>query len=127
MNFIKNKKIKCALAIIIFIQLFYISHHKLKFKVEIIKSSFIENFGSKYIITNDILELKKISKNLKLKKFNLSKNLKNNAFFNQRSIEFLYPIRFDKNFIKVFFLLNEKIPFNCTILNKFEYLILAKC
>jgi hypothetical protein len=127
MSFIKNKKIKFVLIIIIFIQLFYISHHKSKFKIEIIKSSFVENFGSRYIMTEDILELKKISKNLKLEKYNLSKNLKENVFFNQRSIEFLYPIKYDKNYKKVFYLLNEKIPYQCSILNKFKHLILTKC
>ena len=127
MSFLKNKKIKFILFIIIFIQLFYISHYKLKFKIEIIKSSFVENFGSRYIMTEDLLELKKISKDLKLEKYNLSKNLKENVFFNQRSIEFLYPIKYDKNYKKVFYLSNEKIPYECSILNKFEYLILTKC
>jgi len=127
MIFIKNKKIKFTLILIILIQLLYISHYKLKFKTEIIKSSFIENYGSKFIIPNNILELKKISKDLKLEKFNISKKLTKNVFFNQRSIEFLYPVKFEKNFKKVFYLLNEKIPNHCTILNKFEYLILAKC
>tara|TARA_B110000196_G_C20869205_1_gene531210 strand:- start:305 stop:688 length:384 start_codon:yes stop_codon:yes gene_type:complete len=127
MNFIKDTKIKFILIVIIFVQLFYISHHKLTFKTEIIKNSFLENFGSKYIMTNDLLELKKISNNFKLKKFNLSEKLKKNAFFNQRSIEYLYPTKFDKNFKKVFYSVNEKIPLNCTIMNKFEYLILTKC
>jgi len=127
MNFIKHKKIKFILFIIIFIQLFYVSNEKLEFKIEIIKNSFLEGFGSKYVMTNDLLELKKISKNLKLNKFNISKNLKKNTFFNQRSIEFLYPIKFDKNFKKVFYKLNEKIPYNCTLLNKYEYLILTQC
>jgi len=127
MNFIKDTKIKFILIVIIFVQLFYISHHRLTFRAEIIKNSFLENFGSRYIMTNDLLELKKISNNFKLKKFNLSEKLKKNAFFNQRSIEYLYPTKFDKNFEKVFYSVNEKIPLNCTIMNKFEYLILTKC
>ena len=116
MNFIENKKIKFLLIIIIFIQLFYISHQRLEFKIEIIKNSFLKGFGSKYVMTDDLLELKKISKDLKLNKFNISKNLKKNTFFNQRSIEFLYPIKFDKNFKKIFYTLNEKFLINCTIL-----------
>ena len=59
MNFIKHKKIKFILFIIIFIQLFYVSNEKLEFKIEIIKNSFLEGFGSKYVMTNDLLELKK--------------------------------------------------------------------
>jgi hypothetical protein len=127
MIFIENKKIKFILFIIIFIQLFYVSHNRLKFKIEIIKNSFLEGFGSKYIMTDDLLELKKISKDLKLNKFNISKNLEKNTFFNQRSIEFLYPIKFDENFKKIFYKLNEEIPYNCIILDEFKYLTLVEC
>lgn len=127
MNFIDNKKTKFILVLIIVIQLFYISHKRLDFKIEIIKDSFLENFGSKYIMTNDLIELKKISIDLKLNKFNLSKNLKENNFFYQRSIEFLYPTKFDKNNKNIFYNVNEKIPNNCTMINKFEYLMLIKC
>jgi len=127
MDFIENKKIKLILFIIIFIQLFYVSHKKSEFKIEIIKNSFLEDFGSQYIMTGDLLELKKISKDLKLNKFNISDNLKKNTFFNQRSIEFLYPIKFDKNFKKIFYKLNEKVPYNCKILSKDKYLIITQC
>ena len=127
MNFIHNKKIKFILIIIITIQLFYISNQRLSFKKEIIKNSLLDSFGSKYAMTDDLIELKKISKDLKLDKFNISKNLQENAFFNQRSIEFLYPIKFDKNFKKIFYTIDEKIPYHCTTLNKFEHLILIKC
>ena len=78
-------------------------------------------------MTNDLLELKSISKDKKLNKFNISSNLKKNTFFNQRSIEFLYPIKFDKNFKKIFYSISEKIPEKCTIINKFKYLILTEC
>ena len=127
MNFIDNQKIKFILIIIISIQLFYISSHRLSFQSEIIKNSFLDSFGSQYVMTDDLIELKKISQDLKLNKFNISKNLQKNAFFNQRSIEFLYPIKFDKNFKKIFYSLDEKIPYHCTKLNKFEHLMLIKC
>ena len=127
MRYIKKKKFKFILIIIIFIQLFYISHHKLNFKIEIIKNSLLNGFGSKYVMTEDLLELKEISKNLKLNKFNISSNLKKNTFFNQRSIEFLYPIKFDENFKKIFYKLNEEIPYNCIILDEFKYLTLVEC
>ena len=127
MNFIQNKRTKFILIVIIFIQLFYISNQRLSFKIEIFKDSFLSGFGSKYVMTDDLIELKKISKDLKLKKFNISKNLQKNTFFNQRSIEFLYPIKFDKNFKKSFYTVNEQIPYNCIILSKFEYLMLIEC
>tara|TARA_B100001094_G_C18014893_1_gene712060 strand:+ start:106 stop:489 length:384 start_codon:yes stop_codon:yes gene_type:complete len=127
MNFIEKKKIKFLLIVIIFIQLFYISQHKLEFKTEILKNSFLKEFGSKYVMTNDLLELKKVSKDFKLDKFNISTSLKNNTFFNQRSIEYLYPVKLDDSFKKIFYPINEKIPNHCFILNKFEYLIFVQC
>ena len=78
-------------------------------------------------MTNDVLELKKITKNLKLKKFNISKKLSENVFFFQRSIEFLYPIKIDKKSKNTFFSSQEKIPSNCNIINQYKHLTYAKC
>jgi hypothetical protein len=127
MNFINNKKYRLILIIIIFIQLFYISTQRLDFKIRIIKNSFLKNFGAKYIMSNDLLELKNISDELKLTKFNISNNLENNAFFKQRSIEFLYPIKFDRNYNKIFYSINEELPIECTVQDKFKYFILIEC
>ena len=127
MNFINNKKYRLILIIIIFIQLFYISTQRLDFKIRIIKNSFLKNFGAKYIMSNDLLELKNISDELKLTKFNISNNLENNTFFNQRSIEFLYPIKFDRNYNKIFYSINEELPNECTVQDKFKYFILIEC
>ena len=88
MNFIENKKIGFLLIVIIFIQLFYISYHRLEFKTEIIKNSFIKNFGSKYVMTDDLLELKKVSNNLKLNEFNISKSLKKMSFLIKDRLNF---------------------------------------
>ena len=127
MTFIKNKKFKFLLFIIIFIQLIYISNQRLSFKIEIIRNSFLKDFGLEYIMTNDLIELKKIVNDLNLGKFNISTNLQENTFFNQRSIELLYPIKFDKNFKKIFYRVDEDIPYKCKILNKFKYLMLLQC
>ena len=67
------------------------------------------------MITNDILELKKITNDLKLEKFNISEKLSENIFFFQRSIEFLYPIKIDKKSENIFFSSEEEIPNNCNI------------
>ena len=91
-SFQNNNKIKFILIFIIFFQIFYIANKRLSFKTEILKNSFLKDFGSEYVMSNDILELKKITNDLKLKKFNISKKLSENTFFFQRSIEFLYPV-----------------------------------
>ena len=78
-------------------------------------------------MTDDLIELNKIANDLNLTKFNISTSLQNNTFFNQRSIEFLYPIKFDKNFKKIFYRVDEKVPYKCKTINKFKYLILIQC
>ena len=127
MSFQNNNKIKCLLVFLIFLQLFYIANKRLDFKTEILKKSFLKDFGSEYVMTSDILELKKITNDLKLEKFNISKKLTENVFFFQRSIEFLYPIKIDKKSENIFFSSEEEIPNNCNILNQYKYLTLAKC
>ena len=81
MSFQNNNKIKFILVFLIFLQLFYIANKRLDFKTEIFKKSFLKDFGSKYVMTKDILELKEITKNLKLEKFNISEKLSENVFF----------------------------------------------
>ena len=127
MSFQNNNKIKFILVVLIFFQLFYIANKRLAFKTEIFKNSFLKDFGSEYVMTNDILELKKITNDLKLEKFNISKKLTENVFFFQRSIEFLYPIKIDKKSENIFFSSEEEIPNNCNIVNQYKHLNHAKC
>ena len=68
-SFQNNNKIKLILIFLIFFQLFYIANKRLTFKTEIFKNSFLKDFGSEYVMTMDILELKEITKNLKLQNF----------------------------------------------------------
>ena len=127
MLFQNNNKIKFILVFLIFLQLFYIANKRLDFETEIFKKSFLKDFGSEYVMTSDIIELKKITNDLKLEKFNISKKLNENVFFFQRSIEFLYPIKIDKKCENIFFSTEEKIPNNCIILNQYKYLTYVKC
>ena len=126
-SFQHNNKIKFLLLFIIFFQIFYIANKRLDFKTEILKNSFLKDFGSEYVMSKDILELKKITNDLKLEKFNISKKLNENVFFFQRSIEFLYPVKIDKKSENIFFSSEENIPNNCNILNQYKYLNYVKC
>ena len=127
MPFQNNNKIKFILVFLIFFQLFYIANKRLTFKIEIFKNSFLKDFGSEYVMPNTILELKKITNDLKLEKFNISKKLTENVFFFQRSIEFLYPTKIDKKSKNIFFASEEEIPNNCNILDQYKHLKHAKC
>ena len=57
----------------------------------------------------------------------LSEYLSNNALFYQRTVEFLYPIKIVKENNKIFFSIDEKIPQECKILKKYNYLIWVQC
>ena len=107
MSFQNNNKIKFILVFLIFFQLFYIANKRLAFKTEIFKNSLLKNFGSEYVMTSDILELKKITNDLKLEKFNISKKLTENVYFFMEKFDFekIFFEHFQKNpkFYKGFF------------------------
>ncbi len=131
-HYIKNglyqdKKVKIFLIILIIFQLFYIAEKKVNFEFQILINSFKPNFGSKYILEEDVLELKSIIIKEKLIFFNISKYLKKDSYFFQRSVEFLYPVRFNPSIDEVFFSTNEEVPETCSIKKKYTNLILAKC
>ena len=122
-----NKIIKLLLIILIFFQLLYVANKRLSFKKEIFLNAFKKNFGSEYIISPDISELKDLSKNLKLNEINISKKLYDNVFFYQRSVEFLYPIKVTDKAKVTFYLIDESIEKNCEIIKSFKYLKAIKC
>ena len=131
-NFIKNKfnldfTKKIVLIIIIFLQLFYIVNKKIQFRFDTIINSLNKDFGSHYVIPKEVLEIKKIILKKKFKDFNVSKKYKENNYLYQRTIEFLYPVKINKNNKKIFHLPNDEIPYNCSILDKFKHIILIKC
>ena len=126
-SLIENKKIKFVLIIIIFFQLFYIAEKKVNFKFNTLINSFKPNFGAKYILSEDILELKSIVNSENLKFISIIKKLRENDYFYQRSVEFLYPVRINQKKNKLFFSINEKIPNSCKIQKKYNNFILAKC
>ena len=126
-NLNQNKKTKLLLIIIIILQLFYIANKKVNFRFDILINSFVPNFGSEYILTEDILELKLITNEEKFTFFNISERLKKDDYFYQRSIEFLYPIRINENLSEIFFSKNEKIPNKCKTKKIYKHFILAQC
>lgn len=123
----KNKIIKLFLIAVIIGQFFFIANNRVNFDIEILKNSFSKDFGAERVLPKEIIELKKIVLKKNIKKTNLSEYLRNNVFFYQRTVEFLYPIKIDKGNDKIFYSVDEKIPQKCEILKKYNYLIWVQC
>ena len=124
---VKIKKIKFFFLILCVIQLFYIFYFRSDFKYEIIKNPFDENSGISYALSAEVIESKLILKKQKAIDFNLSKSLKKNTYFYQRSIEFNYPIRINENSKLIFFSSEEDIPNACKLIETGKYLKLTHC
>ena len=127
MNLANNKKNNFFLIIILAIQLFLIANKKLDFKFNILLNSFTKNFGSEYSLPKKLIELKDYSIKSDFKEINLSSKLKQNIFFYQRSVEFLFPIKILNKSKKTFFSFKEDIPNTCQIKKKLTHFIFAIC
>ena len=127
MSEVKIKKIKFFFLVLCLMQLFYIFHFRSDFKYEIIKNPFDENSGISYALSAEVIESKLILKKHKVIDFNLSKNLKKDTYFFQRSIEFNYPIRFNEISEFVLFLNEEHVPSTCKVIETGKHVKLAQC
>ncbi len=124
---VKIKKLKFFFIILCVIQLFYIFHFRSGFKYEIIKNPFDENSGISHALSPEVIESKLILKKQKAIDFNLSKSLKKDTYFYQRSIGFNYPIRINEASRLIFFLNDEDIPNACKVIETGKYLKLTQC
>ena len=124
---VKIKKIKFFFLVLCVIQLFYIFHFRSDFKYEIIKNPFDEKSGISYALSAEVIESKLILKKQKAIDFNLSKNLKKDTYFFQRSIEFNYPIRINEISRFVLFLNEEYVPSTCKVIETGKHVKLAQC
>ena len=123
----KSNKLKILFIIICVLQLFYLFHFRSSFKYEIIKNPFGINSGIDFALTPMVIESKKILKNQEILTFNVSEALRNDGYFYQRTIEFNYTIRLKRSSKSIFYLLEEKMPDNCNILESGNYLKLIQC
>ena len=121
------KKIKILFLIICTLQLFYLFNFRSGFRYEIIRDPFNENSGITYAVSKEIIESKDILKRNKIVHFNLSKSLKEDTYFYQRSIEFNYPTRINQSSKLVFFSINEDISEKCKVIETGKYLKLTQC
>jgi hypothetical protein len=122
-----TKKVHFFFVILCLVQLFYLSYHRSNFKFEILKNPFSINSGKSYSVSPEVLESNLMLNNDSIPHFSLSKEIKNNAYLNQRFVEFNYPIRMKISSPFKFFLINEKIFDNCTLYKTGKYLKLTRC
>lgn len=123
----KQKYIKFFFLIVCVLQIFYLFQIRSGFKYEIIKNPFKENSGVNFAVSAAIIESNKILKKNNLSHFYLSKNLLDDIYFYQRSIEFNYPIRIKENSNFIIYTAEETILNTCTTLDTGNYIKLAKC
>jgi hypothetical protein len=121
------KKTKILFLIICTLQLFYLFNFRSGFRYEIIRDSFNENSGISYAVSPEVIESRDILKKYEAIHFNLSKKLKNDVYFYQRSLEFNYPIRINQSSKLVFFSINEDISEKCKVIETGKYLKLTQC
>ena len=121
------RKTKILFLIICILQLFYLFTFRSGFKYEIIKDPFNENSGISYAVSSEVIESRDILKKYEATRFNLSKKLKDDVYFYQRSLEFNYPIRINQSSKFVFFSINEDISEKCKVIETGKYLKLTQC
>jgi len=121
------KKTKILFIIICTLQIFYLFQFRSGFEYEIIKDPFNKNAGISSALSSEVIESRNILNKYEVDNFNLSKNLKENTYFYQRSIEFNYPLRIDQSSKFILFSINEDINKDCKILEAGIHLRLIQC
>jgi len=127
MNEKKLRALKFFFLALFFFQIFYIYQFRSGFNFKILKNPFAENSGIEFSLPPEAIESSKLIKKNQLENFNLSDGIKNNVALYQRIIEFNYPIKFKTEKNIYLFLKKEDFSEKCEILEKGEYLFLAKC
>ena len=123
----EDKKIRSFFLALCIAQLYYIFHFRSGFEFEVFKNSFNKNSGIVYALPSEVIELKDILEKRQAIDFNLSKKFKKDTYLYQRSVEFNYPIRINKNSKLTFFLIAEDIPNTCKLIETGKYTKLTQC
>ena len=87
---LKNKKIYIFFIVVGIIQIFYYGVKRNDFRIEILKNPFQNNSHINYSLPKKIIESNNILKSENIKKFNLSKRLKEDMFTFQRIIPYIF-------------------------------------
>mgnify|MGYP001183863347 FL=1 len=121
-----SKIIKFFLLISIILQFIYIIENKINFETKYIKNSFTKNFQGDLILPKETVEIKSIVNSNKIDRYNLSNKFKSNVLLNQRTVEYLYPARFDEKSDFFFEIINENNN-NCFLLKSYNFIQTSRC
>jgi len=124
---INEQRIKLIFIIICFFQIFYIFQSRSSFNSDVFREPFSKSSGVTHVLEPNVIEIKKIIKKNNLKNFNLSNNLLKDTYLYQRSIEFNYPIRINKNSKYIFLSKEEEYLNSCIIVETGDFTKLIKC
>jgi len=122
---IKNNKLLIFFFIIGIFQIVYYWNERSNFEFQVLKNPFKKDSHINYVLPKSIIETNKILISNNIKKFNLSKKLKNDMYNYQRIIEYNYPIRFDEKSEYILITLEENGV--CESISKGKFIELQKC
>ena len=125
MTHIKNNKLLIFFFIIGIFQIVYYWNERSNFEFQVLKNPFKKDSHINYVLPKSIIETNKILISNNIKKFNLSKKLKNDMYNYQRIIEYNYPIRFDEKSEYILITLEENGV--CESISKGKFIELQKC
>ena len=125
MAHIKNNKLLIFFFIIGIFQIVYYWNERSNFEFQVLKNPFKKDSHINYVLPKSIIETNKILISNNIKKFNLSKKLKNDMYNYQRIIEYNYPIRFDEKSEYILITLEENGV--CESISKGKFIELQKC
>ena len=122
-----NKKIiKYLILFTIFAQLFYISQERLNFNWINLTNSFKKNYKGDLSLPKETVELAEIIEKESLNSYKLDNSFLNNQYIYQRTVEYIYPVRINKNLNESFSLKNTKDE-NCKIIKSYTNINKLKC
>ena len=122
-----NKKIiKYLILFTIFAQLFYISQERINFNWINLTNSFKKNYKGDLSLPKETLELAEIIEKESLNSYKLDNSFLNNQYIYQRTVEYIYPVRINKNLNESFSLKNTKDE-NCKIIKSYKNINKLKC
>ena len=122
-----NKKIiKYLILFTIFAQLFYISQERLNFNWINLTNSFKKNYKGDLSLPKETLELAEIIEKESLNSYKLDNSFLDNQYIYQRTVEYIYPVRINKNLNEFFSLKNTKDE-NCKIIKSYKNINKLKC
>lgn len=98
-----------------------------RFDFDLLRHAFSEYGGVLQALPNEVVHAYLLSNNQKLKHFSVEGSLLTHPLLHQRTVEFLYPARFDPESGNVLALEGEFVPRDCLAVAKSGRVALYRC